>query len=667
MIRWEYYTMPAADMGEENPLSDIGSIEYIHAGYEVTENVEPEARENLGKGMINTILPYTIQDQYNRVRKERKFRAAVLENEYLKATFLPELGGRLWSLIDKEKNRELLYVNPVYQPANLAIRNAWFSGGVEFNVGIKGHNMLTCDNMFARIATTKDGEEVLQIYEWERVRGAVFGINAYLPAGSKVLYLKDTVENIGGGDKYTYWWSNIAVPETPGTRVIVPAEKSFLSFYNDGHYVMDKTSIPVRNGVDESYPTHVNRSLDFFYQIPKDSDERWVAAVAEDGVGLVQMSTMEMKGRKLFVWGQGTGGKHWGNWLSDGSGSYIEIQAGLAYTQLEHVPMKAGEKLSWTEGYTSVTCDTDDAFSTDLSRAIGAVSKDLHSKLDKATIDESLRYVVPEEFVSFKVLMNGSGFGALEEISRGSKVSERYDFYTDSLDNKQEQWLTLLKEGYLPEINVTDCPVSYVSGKEWAERLEASLNTEKGNHWYTYYQLGNVYYALGDEDAAIKAFEKSNEMKANPFSLRNLAMLNKKAGNKKLAAQLMLEAIALKPNHIPLTVDCVSCLIGAEMYDKMKEIYEGLTDELKARGRIRLFLALAHMGLGEYYKATEIVNKDFVMDDIREGEVSIAHIWLELYLEIARLENPGKTEEELVKIRDEKYPIPAEVDFRMHE
>ena len=39
MIRFEDYQMDSASMGEENPIADIFNIEYIHAGYEVTDRV----------------------------------------------------------------------------------------------------------------------------------------------------------------------------------------------------------------------------------------------------------------------------------------------------------------------------------------------------------------------------------------------------------------------------------------------------------------------------------------------------------------------------------------------------------------------------------------------------------------------------------------------------
>src|SRR5262245_17487213 len=135
--------MQAADLGPENPLPPLVSTHDLHATGAMP-GVPDNMLKNMAYGHVSNILPYTLQDRYSRVRQPRDFRVAVLENETLRATFLLEFGGRLWSLVHKPSARELLDVNPVFQPANLAIRNAWFSGGVEWNIGITGHSPLTC-------------------------------------------------------------------------------------------------------------------------------------------------------------------------------------------------------------------------------------------------------------------------------------------------------------------------------------------------------------------------------------------------------------------------------------------------------------------------------------------------------------------------------------------
>ena len=97
-----------------------------------------------GYGRWQTSYPYRQYTCYSRELRETEVKTAVLENDYLKAVFLPEYGGRLWSLTDKEQGRELLYTNDVLRFSNLAVRNAWFSGGVEWNLGVIGHTPLTC-------------------------------------------------------------------------------------------------------------------------------------------------------------------------------------------------------------------------------------------------------------------------------------------------------------------------------------------------------------------------------------------------------------------------------------------------------------------------------------------------------------------------------------------
>ncbi len=672
MIKYEKITLSAASMGEINPLADIGNIEYIHAGYEVTDNISAAERERIGKGMIHTILPYTIEDNFDRVRSEHDFSAAIVENEYLRATFIPELGGRLWSLYDKENERELLYVNPVFQPANLAIRNAWFSGGVEFNVGIKGHNPLTCDPYFARIARTKDAKEVLQIYEYERIRGLVFGIEAYLPEGSKVLYIKDFVENVSGKETWSYWWSNIAVPETPLTRVIVPTTRSFLSTYDEGHYVLDKVDIPYINGIDVSRPTNLHRSLDFFYEIKENSTERWVAALEGDGYGLAQFSTREMLGRKMFLWGQRAGGRNWTRFLSDGSASsgYIEIQAGRAYTQLEHILMAKGEKWSFTEGYTGISCDPSLSHSDDWSTACAEAADKIRLNLGiekGADLDAAIRDAVPTDLVSFEYLSLGSGAGALEELERGEKLSDKFDFCPESLTDAYQGFVSLVEKGFLPYRAPSDPPELYVSGEGWYKRLKSSLALPEGRHWYTYYQLGVVAYQLKKLDEAREYFAASNALCENAWSVRNLALLELYAKNTKNASSLMTKALSLCPECVNLYPDAMKCYLADKQFKTAVNCFDTASDKVKARGRMQLLVSVALMKLGRYTDAAKYINADFKMDDIREGEISLSHVWEELYTEILKQQNPSLDGDEISALQKEKYPLPSHLDFRMHD
>jgi hypothetical protein len=76
---------------------------------------------------------------------------------------------------------------------------------------------------------------------------------------------------------------------------------------------------------------------------------------------------------------------------------------------------------------------------------------------------------------------------------------------------------------------------------------------------------------------------------------------------------------------------------------------------------------IADMNLGHLDEALSVINADFQMSDIQEGEVTISHIWAELYgMKLARDLNLTD-EAEIKRLTAEKYPLPYSVDFRMHE
>lgn len=651
-ITFEKFKIKGANLGEASCLPDIKNDEYIRAPLTILPEVTAEERKYIGKGMIPTLLPYQVQNQYDRARVDLELDAAVLENEYLKATFVTSMGGRLWSLYDKKAGRELLYANDVFQPGNLALRNAWFSGGVEWNIGIKGHNMWTCSPLFAEELKDKDGNSMLRMYEYERIRGVVYSITAKLE--KDVLLVHPEIENTSDKEVYMYWWSNIAVDETPDTRVISPCSKSFWCAYEEGAYYLGNAEIPVNEGVDVTYTMNLERSRDIFYKI-SENEKKWITAVDETGYGLIHMSTPELTGRKVFAWGEGEGGKHWNEWLSDCGKKYIEIQAGILKTQLEHFPMAAKTTLSWTEGY----------------GAFQGNPEILHGKEWNGVIDEVKSHIGEQQKIVEDAVFEtdgkselkymGSGWGAIENMVREIPVSSHLDFPKASLNEECAEWVKLLETGELdaPDKNI---PIkSYVKGGIWIEKLKAATD-----NWYKFNQLGvTIWTTYNDLDTAYDMFLKSVELEPNAWSYRNLAQIEKNEyRNYEKAVEFMEKAIAEKNDYQPLWVNYAEVLVAVKNFKKWTEVYENdIPENLKTNGRLKMLYALALVEVDRYEESLAILMDNFIMPDIKEGEFSISHIWLSIHRK--KLATEGITE-----ITDDeiyaKYPLPYELDFRMH-
>ena len=62
----------------------------------------------------------------------------------------------------------------------------------------------------------------------------------------------------------------------------------------------------------------------------------------------------------------------------------------------------------------------------------------------------------------------------------------------------------------------------------------------------------------------------------------------------------------------------------------------------------------------------EIITPDFVLNDIKEGELSMSKIWTDMHIAMLQAEQ-GINLEQVQKQAEEKYPLPYALDFRMHE
>ncbi|TCO33174.1 uncharacterized protein DUF5107 [Kribbella steppae] len=619
--------LPAASLGAENPLPPLRSQQELHQVQNLAE-LPAELRENIQYGRLHSPLPTLNQDGYDRELVDRTFPALVLENDHVRATVLPGVGGRLYSLVHKASGEELLYRNPVFQPANLALRNAWWAGGVEWNVGSTGHWTGTCEPLHAARVEGPDGTPVLRLWELERTRNLVTQLDFWLPADSEFLYVGIRLQNPSDAEVPAYWWSNIAVEQSADTRVLVPADQAWRFGYASadrpdatGRW-LDLVGVPEFEGIDLTYPMRHPRAVDFFFE-PLAGERPWIASVDADGHGFVQASTERLQGRKLFVWGEGTGGQRWQEWLSPGlqGHGYAEIQAGLARTQLEHLKLPAATSWHWLEAYGRLSVDPGVAHS-EWEAARTGTSEVLRPLLDQLG-DREREWLTIADAAPAERLAVGSGWGALELARTGWTVSAGTPFAEDTMASRERAWLPLL-DGRLPASDAVP-DGTLVSWKELLEKAE--------DNWLVWYHLGVARHYSGDVEGAIDAWLQAGD---NPWALRNLGFVTGELSYYE-------RAVGLLPDLVELLVEAVAVALAVDVNRAGR-----LLDKAPDDPRIRLLRIRHALQSGDPQTARDLLADGIQLPTVREGANPLADLWVE-------------TEEALGTNR----PVPSQYQFGM--
>ncbi len=559
-----------------------------------------------------TVLPYDSQDGFGRDATEQTTPVAVLENEHLRATFLLGLGGRLWSLTDH--GRELLHQPDRLLHGNLALRKAWFSGGVEWNLGFTGHWPLTSEPVFAGRVAGPEGSDVLRMWAYERMLGLVWRIDAWLPPGSRDLYVRPVLTNRHPHDIPLYWWSNIAVAQVEGGRVLMPATKAWRSTYDRFMEYVDITPDLLR-------PDRAEHASDLFGQVPESVTQPWVAAVGPDGFGLQQASTSLLRARKLFVWGTFSGGERWQTWLGD-TGRYAEIQAGLAPSQLHHLRFPAGRTWAWTEAYGAVSVPES---YPDLP---GAVLPPRPTDVERA--DQALAGVQRAEAT---VEHEGDGWGALDVEAGHLTADPATPFPESSMGDPQQPWLGLLAGEPLGD-------AAPVIGDLWRARIEASPESPARE-----LHLGYVAHAAGRTGTARHHWQRSLELGESPGAWRALALTSDDPQQRWVDLARAAELAANPALHLESWVAALAAGHPEVVVDPARIAYQGGGVR---QGRYGLILAQALVATGRLDEAGKILDSHLVVADLREGQLPIAEVWKSYQ------EQRGTAE-----------PLPAEYDFRM--
>lgn len=615
-------TIPAADVGPEGlPLLRLQHETSI------TDADRELLGEQPGRRLVERptcMLPYRAQDRYGRTVTERAFDTVELANEHLRATFLPELGGRLWSLVDLASGRDLLFQPDAIWFGNLALRDAWFAGGIEWNLGITGHWGLTASPVGAGIVEV-DGQQILRMWAFERLTGLVWRLEAWLPAGSRHLYTSARIANHHSYAVPFYWWSNAAVPLADGARVLTEATSSFHNDYEDrliriGHPDTGRD-------VDSSAPLKAPRAADYFFDTARAGGEPaatpWVAIRDDEGPGTLLASTSELRGKKQFVWGNTRGGHRWQSWLN-GEGRYLELQSGYARTQKEHIALEPGQRVSWVEAFGAVTGERPEDYEAEV-RAVAAQLPERGLERAREVFDAAAD-IAPE------VWRNADGWGRVE-VEAGHLPADPAVPFCAELDPEQAAWVAVAG-GAEPEPLLAGSPQV---GPEWLGHVERA-----SDGWLKELLLGYCAWADGEPSSAVAHWEASVAAEPNAAALHCLAAVTEDGWDSFDYAERAWEA---RPEDDNLLIDYLTR--ARSVPSLVLRVIDRLPPERQQLPRVQLALANALVAEGRLVSARAVID-ELVLPNLRETSNELEDLWRSYTTAAGTLD-----------------PLPEHLDFRM--
>lgn len=625
-LTFQTQSFRCSELGPENSTPDLISGSNIQNKTNFYLDEEDEIYEGYGKK--ETSYPYRQYTCYNRKLFQKEMKTAVLENDFLKAVFLPEVGGRLWSLLDKKTGKNLLYTNDVIRPGNLAICNAWVSGGVEWNISMIGHTPFTMEPLFTAELENEAGEPVLRMYEYERVRHVTYQMDFWLGEGDEFLHCRMRIVNQTDQVVPMYWWSNMAVPEYEKGRVIVPASEAFTN-RPDGVY---KVEIPMVEGIDVTRYKDIPRQVDYFFHIPQDS-RKYIANLNQEGYGLLHMSTSRLQSRKLFSWGNQPASDNWQKFLTDQAGRYLEIQAGLGKTQYGCIPMAPHTAWEWLELYGPVQTSQEVA-QGEFQEAERVLHKIVDDIFEKNNLEKELRDTKQMAKTKGRMKDRGNTYGAFANELRlrdgEPGLSEQLDFGEVSLVHRE--FLSFLETGVFPEPDPCRIPGEFISEKVLHHKLLETIKNENRENWYAHYQLGLGFFEKKHYKHAEECVRKSLEQKENPWALHALAVLDWMNQKKEQAAEEITVGYAMVRDDLTYLKETWKILLLCEAYEKLLHLYKTLPEDFAKESRIYFGYLTALVRTGKEKEALEILNRqELVLTDLRECEDSLGSLWNEAY------------------------------------
>ena len=270
-------------------------------------------------------------DRVNRVEKE--YAIVVLENDYVRIEVLPEIGGRVYSALDKTTGYDFFYKQHVIKPALIGVLGSWVSGGVEFNWPFhhRASGYMPCDYT---VEEYPDGTVACHLSEHDPIDRMKGMVSIVLKPDAKYFETRMRLYNRTDTRHSFLWWENAAVPVDENYQIFFPQDVTYVNF----HYLKSRITFPVAaNGVFNGIPMQEARDISR-HKNTREATSYFATASDYDffggydhakKCGVVHIGDHHISpGKKMFTWAYNQLSKSWENALTDTDGQYAELMAG---------------------------------------------------------------------------------------------------------------------------------------------------------------------------------------------------------------------------------------------------------------------------------------------------------------------------------------------------
>lgn len=287
--------------------------------------------------------PYTLRETLTNRRVDHSWRAVYLENEYLKCSVLPDIGGHLYTCIDKLSGQPMFYANPSIKKAQIGYRGAWAAFGIEFNFPVS-HNWVSMSPVNFAYSKHDDGSASVTVGNIDRVYGMEWTVEITLRPGSTVLEEHVALSNRGDVRHRFYWWNNAGVQVWDDSQIQYPMR------FAASHGFTEVQPWPVDpDGTDLSIIHNQRKGPVSLFM--HGSREPFMAIWnPRTNTGTVHFADYaELPAKKIWSWGVDPDGLDWRRALSDNNSAYVEVQAGLFRNQETYAFLQPRHSIHFSE------------------------------------------------------------------------------------------------------------------------------------------------------------------------------------------------------------------------------------------------------------------------------------------------------------------------------